>query len=453
MAIAKQKPTTASPMTPNTPKVQPPSYKSIIAEDNVTPVNSLLAYVGGSPWMVNYYHQILSEHTDLRDHDPSQVDIYQQYTKIVGLEIRVNRAIDSSQDAATALTTVTGAGSVYGFLVPNIGDMFIAPTGDGEDGLFRVTNSERKNFNRDSVFGIEYTLVTYVSKDPSRYANLEAKTNNTKYYDKTRLLEGADPILQSEEYTQVSNLREAYVTMVRHYFKSFYSKECGTLIIPGQQAAVYDPYLVNYLLKIIGSNDCLEVRNVTNITYSQDPYMTQPTFWDSMLDRDYNNLGFCNQFMGLVATQSFNNNAMIKGLRFSRMAYVVYPTQADTSLLTNDRPGLLVEAMASLTNPDVAAGSLASFIRNQDIQQNAAIPFIHPLLDNKSYVLSEAFYNGIGGQSVLEALVTDYLKCRMLDVSKLTALIGQYKAWGRLEQFYYLPILITLIKTAADTTY
>jgi len=86
-------------------------------------------------------------------------------------------------------------------------------------------------------------------------------------------------------------------------------------------------------------------------------------------------------------------------------------------------------------------------------QNNVNIPYYHPVLKDDFYVLSRAFYEDTADKSVLEILVKDYLKMQTLDLDKLYRLTETFKKLGRLEQFYYGPILMVLIKEADRASY
>jgi hypothetical protein len=161
MGIAKHNPISAPSVKINIPKIEPKTYQGIVVDDKATAVKSLIAYVEGAPWTVNYYSQVVAEHNDLREIDAAEPDIYQQYTKINDLEIRVTTSLSESNDTQTGLMTVTGSGNMYGSVLPNVNDYFTTDSGDTKKGLFRVSNVERKSFNRDSIFYIDYTLVGY----------------------------------------------------------------------------------------------------------------------------------------------------------------------------------------------------------------------------------------------------------------------------------------------------
>lgn len=66
---------------------------------------------------------------------------------------------------------------------------------------------------------------------------------------------------------------------------------------------------------------------------------------------------------------------------------------------------------------------------------------------NDSYVFSEAFYNNAQtGQSKLEICVWDYLEDRALDNTVLFNIASNFSTWTPVQQFYYLPVLMILLK-------
>lgn len=453
MAIAGRKPLAEVPTQPNTPKVQPDNYKSIIYDDDNTPITSLIAYVEGAPWTVEYYQQVLSKDNDLREVDPGQPNVYQQYNKIKQFEIRVNSALSTNYDSNTGITGAPGNGIIYPFLIPNINDYFVTDAGDTAKAIFRITNVDRKTFNRDSAFGIEYELVNYVHQAEDIYQSLVDKTVREFTFSKDRLIENLQPILKDEDYQKVSSLKQTYAELVTYYFKTFFNRKFMTLVVPGQDNGIYDPYMVNVLIQIVNTNEVNEVRFVKRIPTDFDPFMRQPQFWDLMERRDYDGLTMCNQKMGLVSKYLFNKNAWLQGVFFSNIEYLVYPDTPDTSTLVSENPDYKLLATQELVEATNVNGSILDLITMTYPLNNSTIPLFHPVLKDDFYVLSQAFYEDSSDKSLLEVLVKDYLKMQALDLDKLYRLTEAYRKLGRLEQFYYGPILMILIKEADRASY
>jgi hypothetical protein len=72
---------------------------------------------------------------------------------------------------------------------------------------------------------------------------------------------------------------------------------------------------------------------------------------------------------------------------------------------------------------------------------------IYPVLSDASYVLSSNFYNSTATMSLLEVLTWDYINGKSISPTVLVQLISNYAAWGGLERFYYLPIVLILIRS------
>lgn len=453
MAIAGRKPLSEVATQPNTPEVQPKNYKSVIYDDDNVPVTSLLAYVEGAPWSVDYYQQVLSKDNDLREVDTSQPSVYQQYHEIKQFEIRVNSALSTNYDSNTGITGAPGNGIIYPFLTPNINDYFVTDAGNTAKAIFRITNVERKTFNRDSAFSIEYELVNYVQQAEDIYQALLDRSIRHFTFSKERLIENLQPILKDEDYQQISSLKQTYRDLVVYYFKTFFNRRFMTLVIPGQEDGIYDPYLINLLIQIVSTNEANEIRFIKRIPTDFDPFMSQPQFWDLIQNKDYASLNMCNQKMGLVSKYLFNKNAWLQGVFFSNIEYLVYPDTPDTSTLVSENPDTKLLAAQELIEAKAVNGSIMDLITLTYPQNNVNIPYYHPVLKDDFYVLSRAFYEDTADKSVLEILVKDYLKMQTLDLDKLYRLTETFRKLGRLEQFYYGPILMVLIKEADRASY
>jgi hypothetical protein len=456
MGIAKHNPASAPSVKVNIPKIEPTSYQGLVTDDKVTAVKSLIAYVEGAPWTVDYFSQVVAEHNDLREVDAAEPDIYQQYTKIHNFEIRVTTPLTESNDTTTGFMSVTGSGNVYGSVLPNVNDYFTSDAGDKKMGLFRVTNTERKSFNRDSVFYMDYVMVGYT--DSTAIADLVASLGNKVtrefFFRKDRLIDGLQPLLKAEENQKLLNVSDAYVTIVRDYFKQFFSIKHGTLVLPGQEVSIYDTFIVGYLTQIVDSQDAPELKELRELPNEREYYMSQNQFWKAMVERDFDLLSYGNTRMGLISKKILTRNSYLHGFALSSIQQLVYPVQPDeTTFGTYDVLPKTVDATLLIKETKSRQGSLASLITDSYVTATASIPVIHPVLIDDYYVLSAAFYNNTASKSVLEILTKDYLQGNALDMDMLQKLIDKYRSWSRLEQFYYGPILLTLLKETSISLY
>lgn len=453
MSIAAYNPSTDPTIPTKLPTTQPKNYKSVVYDDNNVPLSSLIAYIEGAPYYCDYYKQVVAEHNDLREIDPGQSNIYQQYEKINRLEIRVSNALATSYDTDTGITTVTGSGIIYPFMIPNVADYFVSDADVNRSGLFRITNVERKTFNRDSAFYVDYEMVGYIDTIEALYDDLVSKVIREYYFSKDRLIEGLQPILRTTEYEQLFTIRQRFKEVLQYYLSTFVNRRYMTLIIPGQSSAIYDSFLVDFIFKIIDSFQNDNMRSMRQYSIDNDPFIQQPQLWDLLIRKDFNGLASCNQKMSQVAKQAFNPNGFIHGIYFSNIDRLVYPTDPDiTALLENATIAKTVD-LEVLTEPTNVHGTIAELITNQYIAGSQTYPFIHLVTVDDYYVLSQAFYQQTNNVSVLEILVKEYLKQQPINQDMLLALCDVYTTWGRLEQFYYCPLLLLLLKEAERSQY
>lgn len=453
MAIANYKPDTTPTVTPSPVKIQPDNYKSVIYDDKNVPLSSLVAYLSGSPYTVDYYKQVTSEHNDLREIDPGQPNVYQKYELIHDLEIRVSGPLATSYDGDNAITTVNGNGNIYPFLVPNVADVFISDADDNRKGIFRITSVERKTFNRDSAFYVEYEMVGYVDALGALYDDLTSKVIREYHFSKDRLIEGLQPFLKTSDYEQVTSLRDWYQELVQYYFKTFFNRRYMTLVLPGQHYAIYDHFVVDYLMKIVDSFDVYEMKLIKQIPIDNDTYLQQPQFWHLLLEKDFKALTYCNRHMQVANKKVFNPNGFIHGLYFTNIDYIVYPETADLTTAVDNKPELMTVSLDMIEDTTNVFGDLSGVISNTYVAATTTYNLIHSVLTDSSYVLSDAFYTQSTSMSVLEILVKDYLKQQSISLPMLLALCQAYRSWTRLDQFYFIPILLTLIKEANRSTY
>lgn len=325
MAIASYKPDTASPVRVDLPRVEK-DYNSIIIDNKQTPLNTLLTYIQGSHWTVDYYHQITSLDTDVRTSDPTQSSIYQQYNKITGFDLLVDSALSSSQNTDNTLMSVKGSSKVYPVIVPNVGDIFKATLLNGMIGIFTITEVERLSFNKDSVYLIDYNLYKYVN-DPNDQdlKTIESKVIRTYAFSKDRLINGSMPLLNTDEYTKEKSLKEYGSEIIQYLFRSFFNRDLMTIVIPGQDVFVYDPMLLSFLRKLINNDQAPEIKITQFLNTEGDPYLDQPTVLDAILNQDISMLDYVNKEMKLVDPRYFSLNAYLNSIYYTGVQYIVYP--------------------------------------------------------------------------------------------------------------------------------
>lgn len=435
------------------PEAQPDNYMGLTYDNNQTPVVSLLAYIEGAPWTVTYYQQILGAHNDLKELDTGLSAQNQSYSRIDQMELRVQNELEGNTD--NSFTATTGTALVYAFLEPNINDYFVTQTSYKRWGLFRVTNVNRHTWRRESVHTIEYRLVDYTERLPKEMESLKLKTTTEYVFAKDRLLEGTTPYLRTEQYQKLVDLRDSRKRIGDYYLNAFINTSCKTLIIPGQpNKRIYDSFLTDFVLATFGFIEFPQCFHIKQIPKDGDVYLDQPQFWDAIIKRDRNLFTYGNKTMMVADTGSFARNTYIKTLYSARMDMIVYPFKPDMSAISGDQltpVAVFRDCISPTSNGDGKTPSAAEIAYTVE---GKSIPAYPPAHVDGYYVLSRAFYDQVDTQlTLLELMTRDYLESKTLDLSQLSFLINLYPKMPRLEQFYYGPLLLTLMKYSDKTMY
>lgn len=453
---------------PSIPVIAEPTYRGVTVDTEVTPVSDLLTHVEGSSWTVDYYSQVLTNDVDLAGQGLGTPAVQQSYQLIRGFELRVTQQLSTSQNSETKALLVSGAATVYPMVIPNEGDMFLADIGSGREGVFQITNVQRMSVMDQPCHSIDYQLVNY-STDTIR-ADLAAKTVRKLQFEKDFLTYGQNPLLFEEEYEMVQWLRRNYKSIAERYFKSFFSKEYSTMLVPGQDTPTYDHYITRALMSNFTTWDTDEIRKVSLMNVEEDYALHATQIWDVLTKRDKNQLRDCFLQVGKVYAFEFTKNPMMAGIRYTGIQEVVYPvdprltvdynlvkatklvngnkfTQAPVDLLNVGQ--ILAGSRLEENIATVQAGFALTDSSGQPLEEYVPPPMIHRVMKDNYYVFSEAFYRNdrvLGKQSQLELLVHDYLDGKSIKYSRLKAMCEDIQNWNSLDRFYFVPVVMILIK-------
>ncbi len=183
-------------------------------------------------------------------------------------------------------------------------------------------------------------------------------------------------------------------------------------------------------------------------------FFNQPQLFTLLENKDYNNLSVCNKDMGYITKNQFNANSTMRGVYFSYMDYFVYPGIVDETTLIGERP-IPKQVSVGYELLDTLNSSNIEFIEENDIYTSDTLttPYIYKVNKDNKYILSNNFYNDTNNKSILEILIKDYLRNQTINNIMLINLCNRFKLWNRLDQFYYGPLLLLLIKQSNKNTY
>lgn len=468
-----------SPSAPQKPRAQnqviaAPEYRGVTVDTKLEPVDHLLSHIEGSSWTVNYYSQVIDLDSQVAGQQLATNPVHQQYKLIKGMELKVSQALTTSQNPETNNMDVTGAAAVYPFLIPNIGDMFIADTGSGREGVFEVIdNPDRMSVFRASVHQIRYKLVGY-AKD--RVNDLNQKVVTTLVFDREFIKYGQNPLVFEEEHQTVIFLRQVYRRLLNDYVRAFRSNEFGSFLLPGQDSSCTDVFMTRFIMTNFDAVDANDLRRVRLYNVNDD-YALRGAMQvlEAITRRDITLIQDCFTTYGTVSCKNFTRDPMLEGIYYCGVENVIYPTDplltvdynlVPPPILPDSAP--LLPAPPKLTKlydllappqrqylgdllPDYVDGFTTVDVNGNPIVYPKLPPLIHRAMENGSYIFSPDFYANTdedGAQSVLELLVRDYLVGNALDNGKLRALIQDMPNWNAMDRFYYTPIILHLTKAS-----
>lgn len=450
----------------NTGHAVSPVVKSNVVDTRYQPHKSLLAYVEGASWRVNYYSQILGKDDEVSDLQLAQEAPYQQYRLIKNLEFKVTGELSDSQDTSTRTWEVTGDATIYAGVIPNVGDVFIADIGDGREGVFTITVSEKKSRLNDTVYTVSYKMRAEL--DDTYRRDLDSKVVVDQVFVKTNLQHNHAAVLVTSEFEQLAKIEAGYKQLVTHYFRDFFNIEHQTLLVPDQGEKLYDPFLTAGLLSTIDQTENPLIYRIKLLNVDRDPAFKEVNLWTCLAQNNFDLLTMAFYQVGIAPRARFNEHPQFNGFYYAGIDNIVYPadkaqlrvvdsTRSDRTDVYNCggdyKDPLLPDRIVggkSRSN-DLAkvlqqSQNLNGFLTQRPVVE---LPLIHPVTIDDYYVLSEAFYFNIPEKlSVLEKVTLDTLKGDVVNKADLLRLVSNAKTWPNVERFYYIPLLLILIKYA-----
>lgn len=451
MAIARLSPEATPPIQVTTPDIIETPAKSIftalVPESKIT---SLLKYVEGYPWTINYYGQILNVNNTVEHFDPSSPNLSQPYYKVLNAIIQVSSPLSSSYSQETSTTTISGSAIMPHGVKPNVGDMFIAQVDNGEDALFHVISVSRKTHRKDTLYEVEYNLYSYSSVDPEYIQTLEGRVNETYYFNKDSNFFNRDVLIKPSVKEANDRLLAFIAESTPYYFKTFVQPKTGSLLIPGHQYAMYDPLLTKFITKTVDYSSINEGRYFRP-TYSSGE-IEQSSIWDCLLTRTLPHDNVTNKTYTFVPSNLLPIRARLGTVSMVGVNYILFPTdpfgnhQVGTLKVT---PGDRVGSITTERNYHQVSDIIIETTNNNEVYNTFVL---HDLFEDDYYVVSENFYTYLTDNSIyedvsyVELLIHKFLSGHAIAKEDLAVTVEKYKSWSLLHQLYLLPVMWLLIK-------
>lgn len=424
-------------------------FTALVPESKIT---SLLKYVEGYPWTVNFYGQILNKNNTLENFDPTVPNLTQPYYEVNGMILQVSSPLTSSYDQGTGITTITGSALTPYSLTPNVGDIFIAPVDSGEDAVFMINSVVRKTFRKDSIYEVNYNLLYYTSEEPEFIASLKARIQQVYFFNKDTNFFNRDVLIKPSVKEAIDRLNYLVRESKEYYFSTFAQREAGTILIPGVSNRMYDPMLLGFLSKIIDYSELVDIPFFRH-NYGDNRYVNQKSILDLLLTRNVNTLPGINRRYNFVPTHSLRNRARLGTIFHTGADFIAFPVDplnaADIDKITpNLETDSYLENVKSTRNYYVPAITVQT--KNNDNVFTKQL--LHELFVDNHYIVSQNFYNYISDNSTynnisyIELLIFKHVTNQAISKEDLVIGLEKYMQFSLLHQLYLLPVLWFLIR-------
>lgn len=439
--------------------VTSPDFKHSLIDSKKESLAAILTHIEGSTFIVDYYSQVVSRDESLSPFQPNQLPVYQQYTLIRNYEMKLQGSLSTSDDNETSQLTVTGEAITYPFLKPNAGDAFVADIGDGRLGQFTVTTVTKLTYFKETCYRITFEWARYA--DQALIDELNSQVVKTNYFKRNFLTYGQNPIISSSESEMYSSLGNAERELLNRWLTDFYSREYGTILVPGQLCPTYDPFVTRFIVAIYNMREHPLLPKIRVLNCGGMPYTECGSFWDAILYMEADRLYNAFKPYGLLPVTAFSSLPLFESVRYSGVLQVVGAKTLGNSVDLDYRPTyqLTTGVLRDLNDMDIELPSVAfNNILNglpfppdefsfDTVFVSEEISSIHPVVLDEHYVLTEQFYDKTANRSKFELMVWSYLEQGQVNPAILLSFCQSAKTWGRLEKFYYTPIILAMLKT------
>lgn len=425
-------------------------YSSPVVDTRQETYNTLSTFSQGSRMRVDYYARVSGTDTAAASIDVNLPPVFSQLEMVKGLEIRITDALNHNQstDPHRGFDS-TGSAVFPGVTTPQEGDIFVMDFGNGR----AVVATIIEQTGRGSPYTESATKVSFriTGELTAKYAKaLKDRVINTHYYDQQLLRKGLTPLIREEDVGITRGLRQTYKRIANLYLRDFYVDRFKTLILPMQENPTYDPFLTRFVRAIFEHDLSPTVGMIKPLGVENIARGVEQTVFDAIETCDDALLYSVAQRAGITSVNIYHQRPALRTIYWSGIQSVVCMKDSPYSNNLHDKPvlsGFRDIERAGVRSPTV--DKILPQLSPGDMEPRPTTPpFIKRVAVDDYYVFSEAFYTGQGDLSVLEHLTLNMLKGDPIDLSELNDLADYADKFNNLERFYYIPIIMALIKTA-----
>lgn len=428
-------------------------YDSPVVDTRKEGYDSLATFYSGSKLPGDYYQMHQRRDSAAASYQADIPVIYGQRRVIRGFELIVDGQLNHKQNTSdTNGFNTTADAVVYGIpgMVPQSGDIFVGQLGSWRNVLFQINNPERLSPFEES--GYRVTLKAQKWLDKEGLATLQRSVVETAFFDRENFRNGLKCLLTNEDVDVMKRLERAHRRLMGTYFRDFFDDQFMTFIMPGTREAgtpAYDPNITRFVKRMISVVDMPSIVKVVELGVGDDLYSATPSLVDVILNKDDTLLYSCAQKWNLVDVNNFYSHPLMHGIYYSGVRYVMSPQDPKYRVSTSQMlPYIGVEtSKANVLFKDIDYILPALGLHEEETHPDHTRYIKRVLVDNY-YIFSKEFYEDEGELSMLESMVLDRLRNRSINLKDLADLAEYAQKFNNLERYYYIPIIINLIKRA-----
>ena len=254
-----------------------------VASESDKQMAFLAAYSEGSTITVTFYHQIKTDsygRSTYESFSESLDPIHQNYLKINNFQMKLKEGVGFNYDQSTTQSQVNGEAVLYPYFCPFKGDMFIYQTNANKLGLFKITEPpQRLSIAGSTCHSIKFILLQWV--DAEILEKLKACVVDEATFDLMTFLNGQGTLLTSDEASTIAQVKKAIEVLTHRYIADFLETKVYRTFI--ENACLYDPYLVEFCRKLF---DCKDLP-IYPEQLLPNPAFWNECFWSCLLDPEY----------------------------------------------------------------------------------------------------------------------------------------------------------------------
>lgn len=244
-------------------KVEEVKVPTAVVKESETSIVEITNHVGGYPWTVDYFNNIVE-----RDDVVSQIDTstpvgLQSYRKIEDLEIKLTSPL-SSED----MESLTGEAYI------NIGskiykhDMFVATLKGGRPAIFQIDTVKDRKYETNEIALVEFSILTYIVEGDKTYENLVSKIATNYVYNEEHKFSNSSPIITVEEDLNYDRMKKNLRVFLNNYASKFLDENTQVLTLKYMNRSIVDAYL-NDFAKRIFSDDSAKIKSIRDVETSE----------------------------------------------------------------------------------------------------------------------------------------------------------------------------------------